>query len=117
MGVEAIAAAVVAGDALAARSAAQDWLATSPRVSDERPPVSDDPRVRAVAAGLAEMFAERLGQPAPGWTASVLPLDEPYFLVSAARTMPRLRELCKAQSPLPLRRRKLYAPRDFLSFA
>ena len=117
MELEAIAIAVVAGDALSARSLTQDWLATSPRLAGEAPPASEDARVRAVAAGLAELFAERLGQTAPAWAGSVASLDEPLFLLAAARTMPRLRAMCEAESPPPLRRRRLYAPRGFLTFA
>jgi hypothetical protein len=37
--------------------------------------------------------------------------------LKSAQTMRRLRETCIAESPLPLRRRGLYAPADFLTFA
>lgn len=115
-GVEAIARAVVAGDALAARALAQDWLGTCPRFAAEPPPTSADARVRATAASLVELFAARSGQPAPGWAASIGPLDEPLYLLAAARTMPRLRRLGEQQAPDPLRRR-VYAPGDYLTFA
>ena len=117
MGVEAIAQAVVSGDALAARSLAQDWLAAAPRVAGEPPPSSADPRVRAVTAALAELFADRLGQLPPVWAAAIGPVDEPYFLVAAARTMTRFRRLCEEQSPPPLRRRRLFAPPEYMTFA
>lgn len=117
MGIEAIARAAVEGDALAARSLAQDWLAGHPRVADELPPTSSDVRVRAAAASLAEMFADRLAQPPPAWAAAIAPLDEPFYLLAAARTMSRLRRLCEEQSPAALRRRKLFAPEGYLTFA
>lgn len=117
MGIEAIAEAVVAGNALVARNLTQDWIAAGPLVAEEPPPGSSAPLVRAVAAALTELFAERLGQTPPAWAASVGPVDEPYFLVTAARTMTRFRRLCEEQSPLPLRRRRLFAPPGFLTFA
>lgn len=117
VGVEAIARAVVAGDALAARSLAQDWLAADPRLSDEPPPSSPDARVRAVSAALAELFADRLGQAAPAWAAGIGPLDEPFYLLASARTMLRSRRLCEEQTPPALRRRRLYAPGNYLTFA
>jgi len=116
VGVEAIAIAVIEGDALLARSLAQDWLGSDPIASEEPEPLSHDVRVRAVAASLVELFAERLGQKAPVWTNSVGAMDEPFYLLKAARTMTRLRRLCEEESPEPLRRRLLYAPRGFLTF-
>ena len=71
----------------------------------------------AVAAALVELFAERAGQAAPDWTREVLPAPEPLFLLREAGTMKRLRKLCEEQSPLPLRRRRIYVPPDFLTFA
>jgi hypothetical protein len=41
----------------------------------------------------------------------------PIHLVKAAQNMRHLRELCATQSPLPLRKRNLFAPRTFLEFA
>jgi hypothetical protein len=116
VGVEAIAEAVLAGEALEARSLTQDWLAAAPRLVDEPPPRSADVRVRAVAAALAELFADRLGQAPPPWAAAVGPADEPLYLLRAARTMSRLRRMCEEQAPPALRRRLLYAPQDFLAF-
>jgi hypothetical protein len=43
--------------------------------------------------------------------------SEPVFLPKAAARMKRLRALCEAQAPEPLRKRGLYAPPDFLTFA
>ena len=38
-------------------------------------------------------------------------------LLESATTLKRLRILCETESPLPLRRRGLYAPPNFLEFA
>lgn len=117
MGVEAIATAILRGDALAARSLTHDWLAGMPQVAAEPAPTSRDARVRAVAASLIELFAERISQTAPAWSGGVGPVEEPIYLLAAARTMPRLRRMCEDESPAPLRRRRLLAPRDLLTFA
>jgi hypothetical protein len=114
--IEQLAEAALDGAALRLRAMAQDWLAENPHIDRcERPAVADF-RVLAVAASLAELFAERVGQSAPPWTSSVGPLPEPAYLVRAATTMKRLRSLCERESPLPLRKRRLYAPPDYLRF-
>ena len=117
VGLEQLAEAALAGEALSLRSAAQDWLSENPRVTDCLPPSSSDPDVLTVAAALAELFALRAGQPAPPWSAGVGPLSQPRFLLRAAATMTRLRRMCELESPAPLRRRNLFAPADFLVFA
>ena len=86
-------------------------LASIPR------PITDDQQVLAMAAALVELFAQRAGQLAPAWTDEVGPLLEPVFLLEAATRMKRLRALCESEAPEPLRKRGLYAPPDFLTFA
>jgi hypothetical protein len=71
----------------------------------------------ALAAGLLELFAQRLNQPSPAWTQLVGALPEPLYLLKAAHTLRRLRELCESQSPEPLRRRNLYASPNYLEMA
>jgi len=115
--IDEIAEAAIAGDALRLRSLVQDWLRESPKFQAAPAPVSNDPARRAVAAALVEMFAERANQPAPDWTRDILAAPEPLFLLREARTMKRLHDLCERHSPLPLRRRRIYAPPDFLTFA
>ena len=39
------------------------------------------------------------------------------YLVKAARTMPRLRQLCEQEGPEPLRRRGILAPPELLTVA
>lgn len=103
-------------DALTARQ----WVADAAR---ERvtwsavPPPQLDATGMAVAAGVAEVLAQRAGQPPPAWTAGVKAAPKPLFLAGEALHMPRLRRLCEEEGPEPLRRRNIYAPPEFLTFA
>ena len=112
-----IAESILEGEALLARSHVQDWLSSGPDLASEPLPDTADVRVLALSAALVELFAERLGQHSPDWTKQVLPLHEPVYLLRSAEQMPRLRRLCEEQSPPPLRRRNLFAPADYLTFA
>ena len=104
-------------DALGARQ----WVADSGRIRLDftglSRPESLDRLGLAIAAGIVELLAARAGQQPPAWTASVAPLDEPFFLVRAAAVMPRLRRLCEEEGPEPLRSRRLLAPPEFLTAA
>ncbi|TWT40275.1 hypothetical protein RAS1_39830 [Phycisphaerae bacterium RAS1] len=115
--IEDIARAALSGDALAVRSLTQDLLASGCALTAIPRPDRAETRVLAVAAALAELLALRAGVSPPAWTAGVGALDEPLYLVRAAATMPRLRSLCQRESPEPLRRRKIYAPPDYLAAA
>jgi hypothetical protein len=79
--------------------------------------VTNDSRLLAAAASLVELLALRLRQTPPPWTKDVGALPEPVYLLKAATSMKRLRELCEAESPEPLRKRGFYAPPNFLEFA
>ncbi|NOT02916.1 MAG: hypothetical protein HOP29_20140 [Phycisphaerales bacterium] len=114
---EDIARAAIDGEALRVRSLTQDWLAETARISQAPPPSGDDSMVRVVAAALVELFALRRGEPPPEWAAGVGPLDTPLYLLRSAAVMPRLRRLCELESPEPLRRRRIYAPPDYLMAA
>ncbi len=117
MNVETIAESILEGEALLARSLIQDWLSFRPDLSGEPFPKTSDGRVLALSAALVELFAERLGQRSPDWTRQVSALKEPVYLLRSVTRMPRLRKLCEEQSPAPLRRRNLFAPADYLTFA
>lgn len=71
----------------------------------------------ALAAGLAELMAERRRVNAPAWTSEVGAASAPMFLAPSARTMPRTRRLCETEGPLPLRRRRIYALPHCFTFA
>ncbi len=104
-------------DALSARQ----WLADAQRSglvwTDVPAPAGLNATELATAAGVAELMAERIGQPPPSWAPGVPPAPAKLFLVRAAATMPRLRTLCEQEGPEPLRRRGLLAPPEFLVIA
>lgn len=62
-------------------------------------------------------FAARRNQTAVVWAKSGGAVNEPVFLVKSALTMKRLRELCETEAPLALRKRKFFAPPNYLEFA
>lgn len=112
--IEQIAAAALQGDGLMTRSLVQDFFRSYPRLAEVSKPATEDQRLLAAAASLLELFAFRLKQQAPNWTRSVGPLTEPIFLLKSAASMPRLRALCEAESPEPLRKRGFFAPPNYL---
>lgn len=114
---EEIARAAINGNALTTRSLVQDWLAHAPMDRDCRQPQSCDTTILAVAASVVESLAERSGDAPPAWTALIAPLREPLFLVRAAQTMPNLRLLCERETPAALRKRGIFAPPNYLTFA
>jgi hypothetical protein len=115
--IDQLAEAALEHDSLQTRALAQDLLRTYRELCDVPPPDSRDPRVQSVAAALVELLAQRRSQEPPTWSAGFGPLDEPFHLLQAATRMPRLRAQCETESPLPLRKRNLYAPSNFLTFA
>lgn len=104
-------------DGLRLRSLAQDFLRDHSILSAVPRPLVDDQQVLGTAAALLELLAERSGQTAPDWTRSVGAVPEPIFLLAEAYRMKRLRARCETESPEPLRKRGLYAPSEFLTFA
>lgn len=115
--IEQLAEAAIKQDALLLRSLMQDLLRERPRMADFPRPVADDFRVLAAAASLAELLAERLHQEPPAWAREIGPLPEPMYLLKSAATMKRLRELCEREAPGALRKRRFYAPPNFLESA
>lgn len=104
-------------DAIGARQWVADALRARIQWHEVPAPVDLDPTQLAVAAGVVELLAERAGQAPPPWAREVPALADGIFLVRSARSMPRLRLLCEQQGPEPLRKRRLYAPPDFLTLA
>ena len=115
--IDEIAEAAIAGKALKLRSFAQDWLQQNTRLATAMPPASQDPLVLVVAAALVELLAERRHEAGPEWAHKIGAANAPLYLLKSAQTLPRLRQLCDAESPGPLRRRNLFAPPTFLEFA
>lgn len=104
-------------DALQLRSLVQDLMRESPNLAGLAPPPTDDVRLLAVAAAIVELLAERTSQPTPTWTNEVGAFPELFFLVAAAERLPSLRKLCEEESPEPLKRRRLLAPPNYLTWA
>lgn len=114
---EAIVQAAWRRDSLILRSLVQELIRQQPQLAQLPPPATANQQHLALAAALVELIASRMGQEPPPWTASVGVAPEAFYLVAAAEYMPRLRQHCETEAPPPLRRRHLYAPADFLSFA
>ncbi len=100
---------------------ARQWVADAMRMpiswSEVARPAGMDAEHLAVAAGVVELMAERSGQQSPSWTVEVGESPRRIYLVRAAESMPRLRQLCEEEGPVPLRRRHIMAPPEFLSVA
>jgi hypothetical protein len=115
MQIRALIDALMSFDALGARQ----WVADAMRMpiswAEVARPAGMDAQQLAVAAGVIELLAERSGQPSPSWTAEVAASPKRIYLVRAAESMPRLRQLCEEEGPEPLRRRRIMAPPEFLS--
>jgi len=114
---EMLAEAALQRDNLSLRSQVQDFVRDHPQLTAISRPQSDNQQILGIAAALLELLAERTGKPAPAWTRDIGAVPEPVFLLEAAMRMKRLRALCEAESPEPLKKRGLYAPPDFLTFA
>jgi len=114
---EALAEAALQRDSLHLRSLVQDFVREHPQLTTIPRPRIDNQQILGTAAALLELLAQRTGQPAPPWTREIGAVPEPVYLLEAATRMKRLRALCEAEAPEPLRKRGLYAPPDFLTFA
>jgi hypothetical protein len=113
---EALAETALQRDSLRLRSLVQDFVREHPQLTAIPRPQIDNQQILGTAAALLELLAQRSGQAAPAWTREIGAVPEPMFLLEAAARMKRLRALCEAEAPEPLRKRGLYAPPDFLSF-
>lgn len=109
--------AALSRDGLWLSGATQEFLRATPNLRSVPKPVGANERSLVVAAALLELLALRTGQQAPAWTTTVGSLPEPYFLVVEAETMKNTRIMCERESPEPLRKRKLFAPPQFLTWA
>lgn len=114
---EIVAQAALRRDALELRSLVQEFLRDQPELVAVSRPQTEDQEILGIAAGLIELLAQRSGQAAPSWTSEIGPMPKPFVMLEAATRMKWLRALCEAESPEPLRKRGLYAPPDFLTFA
>lgn len=109
--------AALSRDGLWLSGATQEFLRDTPNLCDVPQPTASDQRKLVVSAAILELLALRTGQQAPAWTANVGGLSEPFFLVAEAERMKNTRILCEQESPEPLRKRKLLAPPQYLTWA
>lgn len=115
--IDQIARAALEGDALRVRSLVLDFSRQNPQMESIPQPHTTDQTVLAAAAAIVELLAQRRQQRPPTWTRSVGAISPPVFLLKSANKMRRLREMCQAEAPEPLRRRGFYAPANYLEFA
>lgn len=115
--IEQIAKAALQRESLLLRSLVQDFLRSEPVLADVATPQTNDNSILAMSAALIELLALRTDQKPPVWTAEIGPVAEPIYLLKAAAQMKRLQALCRQESPEPLRKRRFYAPPDYLAFA
>src|SRR5580765_1633988 len=90
-------------DGLHLRSLVQDFVREYPQLAMIPRPQIDNLQILGTAAALLELLAQRTGQAAPIWTRDIGAVPEPFFLLEAATRMKRLRALCEAEAPEPLR--------------
>jgi hypothetical protein len=79
-------------------------------------PDTQDQRTLSVAAGLIELLAVRSNQEPPDWSASIGEMPEPFYIRKNATKIEWLKQQCLLESPEPLKKRKIYATWNFLSF-
>ncbi|MCJ7434851.1 MAG: hypothetical protein MUO77_15320 [Anaerolineales bacterium] len=115
--IEQLAEAALQRDSLRLRSLVQDIVRANINWNTILRPQTNDVRLLALSASLAELLASRQNQTPPTWTKEIGALQEPFFLLQSAEKMKRLRLLCETESPEPMRKRHLYAPPHFLDFA
>jgi len=113
---EHLAKAVLTRQALEARSLVQEMVRAG-LAHELTEPTGVRPAERVIAAALAELLAQRHGLPVPPWVTQVGSLPEPFFAVERALRWPMVREQCEREAPEPLKRRGIYAPAGFLSYA
>lgn len=115
--IEQLAEAALQRDSLRLRSLVQDITRANMNWSLVLRPKTNDIRLLALSASLAELLASRQNQEPPAWAKEIDALQEPFYLLQSAEKMKRLRLLCETHSPEPMRKRRLYAPPNFLEFA
>ncbi len=93
-------------ESLLLRTLTQELRHEIPGLNEYPKPQTNDSRL--LAASLVELFALRLGQTPPQWTKDIGLLLEPIYLLKAAASWQRLRELCETESPEPLHKRGCY---------
>ena len=113
--IEEIAAEALAHHSLQVRSLLQEFVREGRVLADVPQPATSDSNILALSAAFLELLGARTQAQAPLWTAQIGAVQQPIFLVAAAGRMPRLRALCEQEAPEPLRKRRIYAPPNYLA--
>ena len=106
--------ALLRGDDLTARQGVKDAARAGFSWSQAPAPDFKGPRGRAAYAAVVELLASRAGQAPPTWTGSVGDAPAPLFLVRAAKRSKALRSESRNSTPEPLKKRNVFALRDYL---
>jgi hypothetical protein len=72
-------------------------------------------RTRAIYASVVELLATRAGQVPPAWTERVGPAPAPVFLVKSAKTSKAMHKASLESTPECLKKRNIFALRDYLN--
>lgn len=106
--------AVMQGDDLAARQ----WVKDAKHAGVDFSAIPDPGFLgdeRVVAAAVFELLAHRQGNPPPSWTRNVGAAKSPIFLLSSsAAASPAMRRMLMRGTPSTMRRRNVFAVRDYL---
>lgn len=113
--IEEVAATALTYHGLQVRSLLQEFLHQDAVLADIPQPETSDRNILALSAAFLELLGDRAKVQAPAWTTQIGPAAQPIFLIEAAARMPRLRQLCEQEAPDPLRKRKIYAPPNYLT--
>jgi hypothetical protein len=114
--IEQIGEAALQRDSLAVRALVQEFLRLNTVLATVPMPHTVNVELLVVSAAIIELLSIRSGQNPPDWTQTIGPAEKPIFLIKSASNMRRLRDLCRDAAPYPLRKRRLYAPPDYLAF-
>ncbi len=109
--------AILAERDLEARQLVMDLQDITQSFSNVAKPDTQNPEELVVAAALVELFAMRREELPPSWTQQISGLNKPRYLLGDPNRYPRFYARCVQESPEPLKRRNLIAPRDYLTFA
>jgi hypothetical protein len=94
----------------------KDAVRAGYRWAEAPAPTFPQRRLRAVYAALVELFAMRDGFQPPAWTQDVEPAPAPVYLMPGTRSSARLRRYSTLTTPVTMRRRNVFAVRDYLDF-
>lgn len=114
--IDQVATSALAREGVITRHLTQTFLRQTPRLEHVEQPNIKDFDILATSAALLELFAQRRGEQPPRWTVNTQRQGAPLFLLTCKPGTFTYR-LCQQESPVPLRKRGLYAPDNYLTFA